>query len=378
MTVADVYEYLRWRGDLPFSADPFGEVDAMILSMLAYVELGGIVENGGKEKTLREVFDAYFSNRTPEGVRADKNIQPKSPLLLEGMLSGGRFGDMTFSFYDDETDAERDMQFCAVTYRLSDGTAFVAFRGTDSTLTGWREDFDLSFQSGTEGQIKAAAYLDRVGEALRVPLRVGGHSKGGNLAVFASAFCSPAVRRRIKAVFSFDGPGFPLETVKTEEYRAVLGKTVSFIPDTSLIGQLLISDAPREVVKSTAKGIGQHDALTWSLERNRFERTQLSTAGEMIGRIAGEWIEMMDYETRKSLTDTIFSLFASTGADTFTEIGKKKRKSAEAIFSAAKGLPRDKQRELIRLIALLGQSGSAVATDYINKRIEKKQDKETD
>ena len=270
--MADVYDYLRWRGDVPFVADPFGEVDAMILSMLVYTKLNGIVEEGGKEKTLREVYDEYYRDRTPDDVRADKLIQPKSPLLLESMLSGGRFGDMTFSFYDDETVAERDMQFCAVTYRLSDGTAFVAFRGTDSTLTGWREDFDISFQSRTEGQLKAVSYLDRVGKALRVPLRVGGHSKGGNLAVFASAFCSPSVRRRIKAVYSFDGPGFPRETVETEEYRAVLGKTVSFIPDTSLIGQLLISETPREVVKSTAKGIGQHDALTWSIERNRFEK----------------------------------------------------------------------------------------------------------
>ncbi|MBQ2468387.1 MAG: DUF2974 domain-containing protein [Clostridia bacterium] len=376
--MADVYEYLRWRGDVPFVGDPFGEVDAMILSMLAYVELDGIVEDGGKEKTLREVYDGYFRDRTPDDVREDKDLQPKSPLLLDGMLSGGRFGDMTFSFYDDETVAERDMQFCAVTYRLSDGTAFVAFRGIDSTLTGWREDFDLSFRSRTEGQLKAASYLDRVGKALRVPLRVGGHSKGGNLAVFASAFCSSSVRRRIKAVYSFDGPGFPRETVETEEYRAVLGKTVSFIPDTSLIGQLLISEAPREVVKSTAKGIGQHDALTWSIERNRFEKTELSTAGEMIGRAVGEWIEKIDYDTRKSFTETVFSLFASTGADTFSEIGKKKGKSAGAIFSAMKGLPRDKQRELIRLIAMLGQSGGAVATDYINKKIEKKQDKETD
>ena len=178
-------------------------------------------------------------------------------------------------------------------------------------------------------------------------------------------------------MYSFDGPGFPRETVETEEYRAVIGKTVSFIPDTSLIGQLLISEAHREVVKSAAKGIGQHDALTWSIERNRFERTQLSTAGEMIGRAVGEWIEKIDYDTRKSLTETIFSLFASTGADTFSEIGKKKRKSAEAIFSAVKDLPRDKQRELIRLVALLGQSGGAVATDYINQKIEKKQNKET-
>ena len=375
--MADVYEYLRWRGDVPFVADPFGEVDAMILSMLAYVELDGIVGSDGKEKTLREVYDEYFRDRTPDDVRADKDMQPKSPLLLEGMLNGGRFGDTTFSFYDDETDAGRDLQFCAVTFRLSDGTAFVAFRGTDSSLTGWREDFDLSFQSRTEGQIKAVSYLDRIGKALRAPLRVGGHSKGGNLAVYSSAFCSPAVRRRIRAVYSFDGPGFPRETVETEEYRAVIGKTVSFIPDTSLIGQLLISEAHREVVKSAAKGIGQHDALTWSIERNRFERTQLSTAGEMIGRAVGEWIEKIDYDTRKSLTETIFSLFASTGADTFSEIGKKKRKSAEAIFSAVKDLPRDKQRELIRLVALLGQSGGAVATDYINQKIEKKQNKET-
>ena len=378
-TVADVYDYLKWRGDVPLVADPFGEVDAMILSMLAYVRLDGIVKDDGEEKTLREVSEEYFSVHSADEIRADRVFQPKSPLLLEGMLSGERFGNMTVSFYADETDGERDLQFSAVTYRLSDGSAFVAFRGTDSTLTGWREDFDLSFLTATEGHRRAVSYLDAVGEKTGVPLRVGGHSKGGNLAVFASAFCSPAVRRKIMTVYSFDGPGFPRETVETDEYRAVLGKTQSFVPDTSIVGQLLFSEARREVVKSAAKGIGQHDCLTWCVERNRFEKTAMSTAGEMIGRAVGEWIGMMDYETRQSLTETIFSLFASTGADTFSEIGKSKRKSAEAILSAAKKLPRDKQRELLRLLAMLGQSGGAAATDYINKKIEKKKDeKEAD
>ncbi|MBR6916353.1 MAG: DUF2974 domain-containing protein, partial [Clostridia bacterium] len=199
--MADVYEYLRWRGDVPFFADPFGEVDAMILSMLAYTELDGIVKNDGVEKPLRDVRDEYFEVITPDEIRADRDFHPKSPLMLDGMLSGERFGNITLSYYDDETDGERDMQFCAVTYRLSDGSAFVAFRGTDSTLTGWREDFDLSFTGRTEGQKKAALYLDRAGRELGVPLRVGGHSKGGNLAVFASAFCSPDVRRQIMTVF---------------------------------------------------------------------------------------------------------------------------------------------------------------------------------
>ena len=375
--MANAFDYLSWRGDVPLSSDPFGEVDAMILSMLAYTEFDGIVKYGGEETSLREVRDSYFSDKTVSEILEDKDFQPKSPVLLDGLISGERFGNMTFSYYADETDKERNLQFSAVTYRLSDGTAFVAFRGTDSTLTGWREDFDISFLSKTEGQKRAAEYLDLIGKEVGLPLRVGGHSKGGNLAVYASAFCSPDVRRRIMTVYSFDGPGFPRETVETEEYRAVVNKTKSLIPDTSLVGQLLISEARHEVVKSAAKGIGQHDALTWQINRNRFERTSLSTAGELLGKAAGEWIEKMDYETRESLTETLFSLFASTGSDTFSEIGKKKRKSAEAILSAAKKLPHDKQRELLRLIALLGQSGGAAATDYINKRIEKKQDRET-
>ena len=368
-----VFDYLRWRGDVPFDADPFGEVDALILAELAYVDLDGIVPPDGGQVPLSEVYQKYFSDRTEEDVLADKNVYPKSPLLLSGMLSGQRFSEMKLCFYESETDPEKDLQFSAVCFLPAGASPFVAFRGTDASITGWKEDFDLSYLPATGGQKKAAEYLDRVGVKLGVPFLVGGHSKGGNLAIYAAAFCDPSIRGAVDRVFSFDGPGFTAEIAESENYKAVTQKTVGFIPDTSLVGQLLTSKIEPAVVKSNAKGIAQHDGLTWEIERNRLERTELSPAGRVIGATFGEWIEQMDLETRRSFTDTVFALFESTGADTFTEMGGSILKSAEAILSSARKLPRERRTEVIRALAMLGHSGGAAATDYINWRKSKKQ-----
>ncbi|MBQ8075232.1 MAG: DUF2974 domain-containing protein [Oscillospiraceae bacterium] len=363
--MATIFDYLEWRGDVPFSIDPFHEVDNLVLAELAYTDYRGIIPDDGTEISLPDAYHAFYERHTREEILADKSFIGKAPLLMDGMVSGSRFGEVKLCRYIDERDVRLEAQISAVTYLLPDGTAYVAFRGTDGSVVGWKEDFNFSFLSETEGQSRAIQYLNEVGCALQCPLIVGGHSKGGNLAVYASAFCESSVRDRILTVYSNDSPGFRQSIVESPEYQQLLPKIKSIIPDTSIIGLLLSSKSEHHVIKSSASGILQHDALTWQVKRNRFVEAQLSPTASLIRRTMGEWLEQMDDETRESFTDTVFAPLEATGAETFGEISDQKWKGIETVLEAAVHLPKEKQKEALRLLGQLGQIGTQAAASYL-------------
>lgn len=355
--MATVFDYLDWRGDVPFSVDEFNEVDNLILAELAYTEFDGLLPDDGTEVPLKEVQKAFFEKHSREEIRKEENPIRRTPLLMDGMVSGARFEDMTLSNYVSIIDSYKDVQMAAVTFRLGDGTVYVAFRGTDTSVVGWKEDFIMSYLPETEGQRKAVEYLDQVGSKIRKPIRVGGHSKGGNFAVYAAAFCKEKVKRRIIEVYTHDGPGFRDEVMVTEEYKKILPKVVSIVPDTSIIGMLLTSKIEHRVVQSAASLIMQHDGLSWQIERNRFKQAELSELGLFIRNIQVDWLSKIGDKERESFVDTLFSLFDATGMGTFTTMKENKLKTAEGIISALQALPKEKQTELVKIIGKLIESG---------------------
>ena len=189
--------------------------------------------------------------------------------------------------------------------------------------------------------------------------------------MFASSACSAHIQERILSVYSNDGPGFREETVNSDGYTRILPKVISIIPDTSIIGLLLISRAKHLVVKSTAFGIYQHDGFSWCVKRNRFESTELSELGKVLNSTLDSWVDGMDDETRKSMTDTIFSVIGSTGLDTFHEMSKQKWKSAEAMLGSLFSISREKQSELLRLAGQLVKSGSQAAIEQLPEALSK-------
>lgn len=370
--MANIFDYLTWRGDVPFSVDPFNEVDNLVLSELAYTDFDGIVPQGGAAVSLQTVCDAFFARHTEEELLSLRAYTAKAPLLLRGMLSGERFRDAKLSWYVNEISKDQALQLSAVTVLLPDSTAFVAFRGTDGTVVGWKEDFNFSFQSQTEGQGRAVAYLNRVGKALACPLYIGGHSKGGNLAVYAASFCEKEIRERILRVYSNDGPGFRREIVEKPGYLQILPKVTRIVPDTSVIGMLMTSKSMPMVVKSAASGIAQHDGFSWQVQRNRFEAAELTETGKLLEQTVGGWLEQMDDDARRTLTDTVFTLVESTGMEKFSEISAQKLKSAEAMLSSLREIPKENQQEVLSLFTQLGQMGGAAAANYLKNLVRKK------
>ena len=360
--MADVFEYLDWRGDIPFETDPFNEVDNVILSILSYVDLEGVFDpEAGEKILLEEAAGRYFSIHNREEVLARKTVTRMTPFLLEKAAKTRRFGKTIAHDYVNRIDAAAAEQMSAITFDLEDGTVYVAFRGTDSTIAGWKEDFDLAYLPCTSGQEHAAEYLTGISKKTDCPLRVGGHSKGGNLAVFASAFCAQAVRERIIQVFCNDGPGFIKEVVSTAEFQAVIPKVLKLVPEGSLLGLLMHGDFPREVIRSSAKGIMQHDMLTWQMLGTRFVRADgLSNTSQMMEKTLKGWIDDLTPEERKEFVNVIFDAVSQSGANTIAQLNEKPLQNYTEIAKAIFGMDKEKKDTFRKVLSGLGKNGREV------------------
>ena len=363
--MADIFDYLKRRGVMTFADDPFNEVDNLVLSLLVYADFDGILDDSFNTTDLETADRAYFARHSRRKAKKSFFHFVRAPLLMDDMLRGERFRDTLLTKYVDIVNSNKDMQMAAVTFLLGDGSAYVAFRGTDTTIAGWKEDFNMSYMPVTEGQLSAVRYLNEVGKVIKGPIRVGGHSKGGNFAVYSAAFCDREIQDRIIAVYTNDGPGFRSEVMEREEYKRILPKVVSIVPDTSIVGMLLTSNVGHIIVKSKHAGLLQHDAMTWMVDRNRFKHTKLSATGSLIKDSQKEWLRNLDDESREMFVNTLFSFFEATGMDTFDEMIINRKASAGKIMSTIRNLPKDKQAELMAVMGGLLHSIRRVVVSRI-------------
>ena len=364
-----MHDYLYWRGDLPFSVDPFNEVDNLILAQTAYVDFDGIVPESGDEKIpIKEVYNQYWLMHTKEEIMERESFVKLSPFLLEPLAESRRFGDMKLSGYVNHIDKDTQAQMSAIQFELGDGTVYVAFRGTDETLVGWKEDLNISFMPRTEGQRLAVEYMKTNFADTSLRLRVGGHSKGGNFAVYAAAFSGPAVDAQIIEVYTNDGPGFRPEITQTEEYKNILKKTISIVPESSVIGRLLSSSFVPRVVESGAVGIMQHDALTWQIKGNRFISSEQTRESRVLEKILSDWLVNVDDEARKLFVDQIFNVLEATGADTMKDVRTTNLSELADAIQAARKLPKEQQKELTEVFMLLLKSGEKTFYEQLGSR----------
>ena len=305
--MADLFDYLLWRGDLPMDVVPPNPVDTLILSELSYLGLEGLVPGDFLHPVpLQVVAQAFLA--LPD--REERLHLKKDLELIDAAAKTARFGQLRLIFYRDELLPEIQSQFAAVTWLLPDGMALITYRGTDTTLTGWKEDFNMSFQTCVPAQEKALWYLEafaRVHPTL--PLMVAGHSKGGNMAVYAAARCQTEVQERITAVHNHDGPGFQAEILREPGYRCVLPKVRTFVPQSSVVGMLLEHEEPYTVVKSRQLSLLQHDPYSWEVLGGDFIRLEeVDENSRFLDGTIRTWLAQTSLEERNAFVDAVFEL----------------------------------------------------------------------
>ena len=316
--MANILDYIRWRGDLSFTQDPPNEVDALVFASLSYIQYGGQVEQDPETPVpLRTAADAFFS--MPD---TDKRIRVQNDLeLLKLAAESQRFGLSRIYLYRDLLIPEQETQFAAITFLLCDGSAFLAFRGTDYSLVGWKEDFNMTFQQTIPAQRLAQQYTREVGLKYMGHLRLGGHSKGGNLAVFAAARSSPMLQERILEVYNYDGPGFTDYMMGDPGYLAMVPRIRTCIPQSSVIGMLLEHEEPYRVIRSKTVGLLQHDPYSWEVMARSFIFVEEITQDSRFVDIAiKQWFAEMTNQERNQLVDVMFTLLGTGGVDNALEI----------------------------------------------------------
>lgn len=326
-----VYDYLTWRGDLTMRAAPFGEVDSLILSMFAYLDMQDIVPAPGEEGEL-SVWAASkaFLERYPDPKKSKMGVLiPKDIVkMMRAMRSTKRFGTLKISGYVNLIDPETELQFSAVTFLMADGTAIVTYRGTDDTLVGWKEDMNMCFLPVVPAQIKAVEYLKNVAKEHKGKLILTGHSKGGNLAVYAAVHSDAAIRERITAVYSNDGPGFGKNILDDPDYREIRPRICNLVPQSSVVGMLLEHDENFTVVKSRQKsGFLQHNGLSWEILGNSFVHLKdVTSDSRKLDRTVNQWIRDMTPEQREEFAEAVYQLFSVDGAQTLTDLVAARKK----------------------------------------------------
>jgi len=348
-------DYIDWRGDLTVAQDPFNEVDNLILSEFCFLDLGGIVPAEGETAPLGEAVTAYFRRHEGQELSMGVLVPDQILTMAKRMIQSPRFAGMGLGGFCSHIDTGREAQFAALTVDIGDGSVYIAFRGTDDTLVGWKEDFNMAFLPTVPSQPIAVEYVKAAAAAHPgKKLILGGHSKGGNLAVYGAVHCGGRIQRRIKAVYNNDGPGFKESLVETAAYQALRERIHTIVPRSSIVGMLLEHDENYDVVASCGKGIYQHDGFSWEVLGNRFVRRQgISQAGRTGDQTIRDFIGAMDDGQRERFVDALFEVLGSTNARTLTDLDSDRMGAVSAMIRRYKDFDKETRQTLLEAVGVL-------------------------
>lgn len=354
----DLLDYVEWRGDLPFCKSAFCDVDALVLCQLSYLNFDGLLsEDVGKKKSLALLWRDFeaspnFKERSDLGAL----ISERTVQLLEACAKSRRFGKIYASGYVNKIDLKNEEQFSAMAFfeGAFNANPFVAFRGTDDTIVGWKEDFNLAIEESVPAQRDALEYFEGVAKKTRGKILVGGHSKGGNLAVYSSAFVAPKFQKRVDRVYNFDGPGFRREIIEDARLKKIIPLLHSYYPKLSIVGMLFRRAGEFSVVDSGAQGLMQHEPFSWLLAPCGFKTLDgFDKASEFFYKTFNEWLEGISKEKRSLFVEALFGVITAGGAKTNSELGKDWAKQSIAIVKAASELDKETREQMMVLVQRL-------------------------
>ena len=351
--MGNIMDYISWRGDLSLEQSQFNEVDNLILACFSYVNLDGIpAVTKQKGIGLKKLTEEFMKLHTMKELEADKSFIRLAPFMMMEMAKSVRFGKCVVRNYVNDIVTEAEQQFAAMEIVLEDGTSYVSFRGTDDTIIGWKEDFNLS-TGVVPAQKRAIEYLQKISEHTDGMLRVGGHSKGGNLAIYGSVMCKSA-HEKILEIYSNDGPGFSREFQELPETKEMMPKIIRIIPEYSIIGTLLEHEKEPVIVASSSKGLLQHDGFSWEVQGPALvRRDSLNKTALRFIEILHKWIDGMDTEQKRLLIEDLFATLQASGYENLSEVQSGGLKSLAAMVKRVEKFAPESRGMMQELLAAI-------------------------
>ncbi len=329
-----------------FAEDAFNEVDGLILSQLCYLNLDGY-----EEKLSSGNYTIFDLNNDRSKTLLNIRVPKQNSKLLSSLANNPRFKDIKILKYINIRNAEKEQQFSATIYSW-DTEGFVAFRGTDSTIVGWKEDFNAMFMDIVPSQHEGVKFLEENADILPQTFYIGGHSKGGNLAVYAAVNVKKEIQDRIAIVFDNDGPGVHKSVLDSEQYLNVRNKIFYLLPAQSVFGLILFNEDNYLVVKSDGVWIQQHDPFNWKILNNCFVYLDNINRYSSVNReTLNRWLYETEPEKRAILVDTIYKLITITNAEKVGDVPVGIIKNYDSVVKAIKSFNKEDLTKISEVLA---------------------------
>lgn len=361
--MSNIMDYLDWRGDISIGYSPFNEVDNLILSHLSYVNFDEVVPSIDSDEsiTIKEASDLFFEIHTEKEIKEEVSLTKSSMFLLKKMAETRRFADMKLSKYVNKIDYDEEKQFSAISIAIDENTIYLAFRGTDDTIVGWKESFNMSFITPVPSQIEAVNYLEKTLGGINKKIIIGGHSKGGNLAIYAAVKCCPSIKDNIFKIYNNDGPGFDKAMIVSKEYQAMLQKIRTIVPQSSIVGMLLEHEEEYVIIKSNQKAIMQHDPMSWEVLGKGFICVdKITKESKLLDAALKAWLNNMDEKEREKFLDSLYYIFNETDVRNLGDLLHDKLRKMRKARMVIGEMEQDNKEVLSKTIRLLFKESNRV------------------
>lgn len=338
-----ILDYMEWRDDLTLKQVKPGIIDYFILSLITIIDFRNVIDNNTKI-TLEGLCKLYFDNN-PNIEKLGLIIPNQIIKLVKMVGSSIRFKDVEVENYICDISIEEEKQFSAMTFILPN-EIFVGFSGTDDTIIGWKENLDMLYKEFIPAQVDAINYLNEIKTENKI--KCGGHSKGGNLALVSSIY----TKKTIEKVYCFDSPGVNKKIYESEEYRNILSKVVTILPDTSVIGRMFNIPEEVKIVKSNQNGVYQHDPFSWEINKNDFVYLDKPNIESIeIQNKVKEIIDEMSLEEKKGFSNSVYKILKGTNNYALLDLEGKVLTLIKGYFQ----LPKEDKAYLVKPYHKLGK-----------------------
>lgn len=366
--MANIIDYIKTSGNQTFDTLPFNEIDNVIFASLSYLNLDGIVKEDHDLVTIESTGNKFFKKYTKKDFRNNVFAVQSAIKVLDAIYKTNRYKDL--KLYNYVYKGDNTKQFSAVFIDISNKYTYISFEGTDDLVSGWMEDAKLSYEFPVPSQSEAIKYINKfVHPFSRRKYILGGHSKGGNLALVAGMYANHLIKPKIKKIYMNDAPGLKSKQLNSKAYQSIKNRLERIIPNYSIIGLMLRHTNDYHVILANKTGLLAHNIIYWQTCNNEFVETNLSPFSKKLDKVLTEWLDSYNDDERRELVEDLFDILNRAGITSLLEIKSSTLPSILAILKESKKINPESKKRIRKFIRTLLTFFKEESSSFIQSKI---------